>query len=330
MKKVFLLGILCVFVGKAFAQKETFDLVTYTPPTGWEKAGSETKTSYTIVNKDDNTWCQIHIIKSTNSRGSIEQDFDSEWQELIVKNYKPIGTAQLYDVQEAAGWKIKSGTTKFSFDSVDAIANLITISGFDRCVSIVATTNSENHIKDIGALLSSLELQKPETDVQAPASNTNSSVVGTWGISTVISSSTNFRRTEGTIVKQYTFNANGTYSFYIKTFRYQLSNLLLTRETGVYQISGNTITVSPQKSVIESWSKKNGTDDWGVLISSQKKELEKATYQFSTRNLISGMGLVLKAGKLTKRDGPFNNSDNDAWLYPSKSSSEFIKLPNGK
>ena len=125
---------------------------------------------------------------------------------------------------------------------------------------------------------------------------------------------------------QYTFDANGTYSFYIKTFRYQLDKLLLTRETGVYQISGNNITLSPQKSVIESWNKKNGTDDWGELLSSQKKELEKTTYRFSIR-ILSGPVLVLEAGQVTKRDGPFNNSDNDAWFYPSKSGLELIKLP---
>ena len=66
----------------------------------------------------------------------------------------------------------------------------------------------------------------------------------------------------------------------------------------------------------------------GVSFCLPKKErLEKTTYQFSTHDFGLGMVLVLKAGNSTKRDGPFNNGDKDAWFYPSKSAIEIIKLP---
>jgi hypothetical protein len=163
----------------------------------------------------------------------------------------------------------------------------------------------------------------------APATTAavNTAIVGTWGVGTTVASSYNMHINEGSIVTQYIFNANGTYSFHIKTFRYQLDKLLLTRETGTYQINGTTLTLNPQRSVIEAWSKKDGTDNWGKLLSSEKKELEKTTYQFFTQDFGSGMVLVLKANTVTKRDGRFNNSNNDAWFYPSKSKIEEIKLP---
>ena len=149
MKKIFLLSILCVFVAKAFPQKETFDIVTYTPPKGWKKELIGDITSYSITNKTKNSWCQLGIVKSIDSKGNIEQDFDSEWQGLIVKTYKPTGTPQLDEVKDADGWKIKSGATTFSFNKGEATALLTTISGFDRCISIIATTNSEDYLKDI-------------------------------------------------------------------------------------------------------------------------------------------------------------------------------------
>jgi len=37
MKKIILLFVLCTFIEKTFAQKETFDLATFTPPKGWDK-----------------------------------------------------------------------------------------------------------------------------------------------------------------------------------------------------------------------------------------------------------------------------------------------------
>ncbi|MGZ5255499.1 MAG: lipocalin family protein, partial [Flavitalea sp.] len=150
---------------------------------------------------------------------------------------------------------------------------------------------------------------------------------GTWGIGTTVASATNMHINEGNIITHYTFDSDGTYSFYRKTFRFQLDKLLLTRETGTYQLNGNQLTVNPQKSVIEAWSKKDGTDNWGKLLSSDQRELEKTTYSFSTEDYGLGMVLILKAGKETKRDGYFNNSGKDAWFYPAMKSVEFIKLP---
>lgn len=89
MKKLFLLCIVCTTAIISFAQKETYDLITYSPPKGWSRDATETITSFTIINKKNNGWCRINIVKSTVSKGSIEQDFESEWQNLIVKNYNP-------------------------------------------------------------------------------------------------------------------------------------------------------------------------------------------------------------------------------------------------
>jgi starvation-inducible outer membrane lipoprotein len=168
--------------------------------------------------------------------------------------------------------------------------------------------------------------------VQQTAAN-NEAILGTWGIGTTIASSYNMHINEGSIIKQYTFHTNGTYSFYIKTFRYQLDKLLLTRETGTYQLSGNNLTINPQKSVIEAWSKKDGTDNWGKLLSSQKKDLEKTTYRFTKHysEVLEEWRIVLQANKETKRDGYYNGGTafSNAWIYsPVTCKDCFIKLPD--
>lgn len=105
---------------------------------------------------------------------------------------------------------------------------------------------------------------------------------------------------EGNIT-QYTFNANYTYDFYIKTFRYQSDKLLLTRETGTYKMDGNRLTITPAKSVVEAWSKRNNTSAWGNLLSTDKRESEILTYTFSIEDFGSGKVLILKANKSNKR-----------------------------
>ncbi len=348
MKKIICLSILFISVAtilspvEVFSQKETFDLVTYTPPKdsltiGWKKDVRETMVSYSFTNKKNNSWCQISIVKSTTSKGSIDQDFESEWQELIVKNYKPTGAPQLNEVQEADGWKIKAGGTKFTFNNSDAMALLTTMSGFNRCVSITAATNSQDYLKDIETLLSSVDLIKPDTIIQPATSNNgdNSSIIGTW-LATA-SDQSSFRMNNGVmnyIIRQYSFNANGTYSFISKAFDPLMDKILLGKENGTYQISGSNISINPKKSVLEAWSKKDGADKWGQLLNTQNITLEKVTYQF-TKHYFSGIkewSLVFQADNLTQRDGAYSGGTafNNAWIYGTPCSKCYIKLPEGQ
>ena len=79
--------------------------------------------------------------------------------------------------------------------------------------------------------------------------------------------------------------------------------ILLVRQSGTYQVSGNNLTISPRTSVIEAWSKNRGIDEWGTRLNSQPYLLEKATYQF-TRHYFSGIqtwSLVLQSDKQTAK-----------------------------
>src|SRR5660398_102627 len=85
-----------------------------------------------------------------------------------------------------------------------------------------------------------------------------------------------------------------------------MDKILLGKEEGNYQVSGNNVSVYPKISVLEAWSKKDNRDEWGKLLTSQNITLENVTYQF-TRYYLSGIkvtSLVLQAGKATQRDGP--------------------------
>jgi hypothetical protein len=321
-----------------FAQKETFDIITYTPPAGWKKDVTENIINYIITNKMNNSWCQIGIIKSTISKGNIEKDFESEWQDLVVKNFKPTDAPKLNEVHVTDGWKIKEGVVKFKFNNADALAMLTTISGFDRCASIVVTTNSQDYLKDIDALLTSVEFKKMEASIKQPVNDIirdSASMIGTWGASA--SDNSSYRVNNGVmnyILRQYTLNANGTYTFVSKAYDPLMDKILLGKENGTYQISGDNLTIAPQKSVIESWSKKNGTDNWGQLLTTQNKVLEKVTYRF-TKHYFSGIqewSLVLQADKTTERDGPFtgNSSFSNAWIYGTPCSQCIIKLPDNQ
>lgn len=181
-----------------------------------------------------------------------------------------------------------------------------------------------------------VEISKPAIPVIHDSKENNidnSAIVGTW--SATASDQSSFRVKNGVmnyIVRQYSFNADGTYSFVSKAYDPLMDKILLGKENGTYQISGTNLTISPYKSILEAWSKKDGRDEWGKLLSTQNITLENMTYQF-TKHYFSGikeLSLVLQSGKQTYRDGQYSGSTafNNAWIYGPPCSQCLIKLPN--
>jgi len=167
MKHLLCLLVVLVLTPKAaHAGKATFDLVRYTAPAPWKKSAWKKETEkekviYTSTDPSNRTYCRIFIVKSTISKGDLDADFDSEWKDLILGNYKVTEPAQVTDAVEEDGWKVKVGT--FEFDGGTSIAMLTSISGYGRLVSIVAVTSSEDYLPAVQALLGSVEMVKPKT-----------------------------------------------------------------------------------------------------------------------------------------------------------------------
>jgi hypothetical protein len=337
LRKIVLALLVCSSLANPAASQETFDVVRYTPPAGWKKDVTRNMVVYSTTDAGAGTWCQISIIRSTVSRGGLDADFKSEWQELIVKNYAPAEAPQMSEASEKDGWQVKSGGAPFVFEKSKAVALLTVMSGFGRSASVMAASNSGDYGDAIQALLSSVELIRPATAGPRPPiageKAGGASLLGTWGASA--SDQSSFRMKNGImnyIKRQYTFNADGTYIFLSKTFDPLMDKILLGRENGTYRVEGGLLSVRPVRSVLEAWSKKDGADKWGRLLSTQNVPLESADYRF-TRHYFSGLrewSLVLQSDRQTRRDGPFsgNTAFERAWLYGPPCADCFIKLPN--
>ena len=343
MKRILILLFCWLLINQCLAQKETYEFVSFTPPQGWTKdVKPNTSTSYTITNKKKNSYCQINIMLSVDSKGGINEDFESEWQGLIVKSFKVTDSAQVIADTSENGWTVKAGMAQFVFNNQKAVAMLTTMSGYNKTVSIVTVTNSQDYISSIQSFLGSVEMKVPDTSSHVINQNNSEglSIIGTWGIG--LSTSERYEDNKnayavnnyGFIRKQYTFNDDGTYSFYSKTFKMVYDKLLLVRESGTYRISGNQITISPTKSTIEAWSKKDNTDKWGKLLTKENGKLEKVTYQF-LKHYFTGIqqwNLVLQYASPTERDGPFSTAAafEKSWLYaPISPNNPVIDLPEG-
>jgi len=162
-KPISLLLLLLVPLLSAVAQqKESFDLATFTVPNGWQKVSSTADVvSYAVTDNQEGTYCQIGIYKSTGSKGSVQSDFQSEWQELIVKTYRTSTPATLVPAASRDGWDAQGGAAPFEFSGGQSIAMLVTMSGYARSMSIVVLTNTDGYQPAIESFLDSIELGKP-------------------------------------------------------------------------------------------------------------------------------------------------------------------------
>ena len=143
-------------------QQQTFDLVTYMEPKGWKKEVQKNIITYTKVDEAKKTWCVIGVVKSTTSKGSIEADLESEWSELVLKQFQA-DSMQATETMEGEGWKVKSASGKFRANNADNAVLLTTFSGYDRCVSILATTNSQQFLDLIVDFVGNVDLKVPES-----------------------------------------------------------------------------------------------------------------------------------------------------------------------
>ncbi|MBK8775310.1 MAG: lipocalin family protein [Chitinophagaceae bacterium] len=341
MKKIISLCVLCAILGNVFAQKETFDLVTFTPPKVWKKQLTESAIQFSHEDAAKGTYCLITLYKAVPGTANSKENFDLAWASLVKEMVTVSSAPEMQPSTIEDGWENQTGYAPFESNGNKGVVMLVTATAFGKMINLIILTNSDVYEKSIAAFLESINLKKPETiQQQAPGTNDNiaqhpaeNSILGTWGATS--SDNSNYRMKNGImnyISRQYTFNADGSYSFVSKTFDPLMVNIILGKESGTYQISGTSLTITPKKSVLEAWSKKNGTDDWGKKINSQNRPLEKATYQF-TKHYFSGIqvwNLVLQADKATQRDGPHSNNKtfDNAWYYgPLSANKPQIKLP---
>jgi len=173
---------LVLFVGCLFlstpvsAEKATYDLVRYTAPSPWKKIAwqkdikkDKNNTSYTVTDTSNGTYCQIFILCSNPTKGDVKADFASDWETVMVSNYRVTAPAQVTETAVEGDWQAKAGVATFAFSGGTSIAMLTTITGLGRTVSIVALTNSQDYLPAIQALLGSVEMKKPAVVAGSPA-----------------------------------------------------------------------------------------------------------------------------------------------------------------
>ena len=167
-----------------FSQQSTFDIVDYKIPQGWTQQDAEGMKVLSVENKQSNTYCIITIFKSKTSRGKIEDDFNTAWNDIIAGAYKGPAKPLSTEKQKAEGnWYAMAGGASLNVQGMSVSSLLTVFSGDKRTFTVFTLLNDQNSLSTIEQFLQNIDVNK-----QALASFNNKTKeisVGKTGIKTV-------------------------------------------------------------------------------------------------------------------------------------------------
>ena len=184
MKKTTTFIVLLTSILLSCAQTQTFDIATYKAPKGWEKTVKEGSVSYSTSNETKGTFCVIGIYASSTTKGTTEQEFNQEWNDLAATPYNITTAPETDTLTDDDGRDVIIGSSTYQNEDIAGAVIMYTFVGFGRTTSVLFFTNAESHQKDIEDFLLNFNLKKtvPKTtsaNSTTPKTSSTSSTVAT-------------------------------------------------------------------------------------------------------------------------------------------------------
>ncbi len=265
--KSFLFSLFLLTAMQTFAQSETYDMATFTPPKDWKRQEGELAVSFSKVNESNGKFCLIAVYPSRASSGEINDEFQNEWRDRVTK---PLSTKAKPDVQKVAapaGWEAVIGAAKVVADSGEMATLLTVYRGHGRVLSVLISLNDMSYEKDFTDFLGSLELSNAASNSSNQNRNRRNTaasangLVGSWGDVTSgdfgVRSGGGISTGRGGTGRSYSFKSDGTYTHATYADVVFNGSKIQTHEIGTYKVNGDTLTFYPTKIIY----KRNGVNE---------------------------------------------------------------------
>ena len=158
MKKILVFIIVSLIPVMILAQSESYDIFNITSQPGWSR--SEFKDNIQFTLQKDNAWAVVGFYRSTPTTGSVESDFQADWNDLVGKNYTISGEISA-SLNNAGGWQMITGAATGTMQGQTVAVILITFSGTTSRSTILMTSNDpDNKLgTDISAFMGEMSVK---------------------------------------------------------------------------------------------------------------------------------------------------------------------------
>jgi hypothetical protein len=158
---------------QAFAQRETFDVATFTPPIGWQRGQRPGFLVFegSRIRDGRMTSGQIFFFASHAASANAADNFTAEWHRLVVQPLRTNLPPRIETRQRPDGWTVVSGTIVIPQPGNPITSVLYTITGSGRVVSVLVNATSQEFLDAGASFVDALSLQ-PTSGEQTAATPT--------------------------------------------------------------------------------------------------------------------------------------------------------------
>lgn len=147
---------LCGFT--ASAQKQYYDIVTYTAPENWKKESLNGLVMYSRI--DGGSWAQLCIYKCNASAGNIQSDIDAEWQQLVLDQHTITDKDEKGRPETIGEWTVMSRSGVWQYNGSNVATILTTCSNGRVCFSTLLNATAQPYMNDYKKFLASLSINE--------------------------------------------------------------------------------------------------------------------------------------------------------------------------
>ncbi len=171
-KKIFLFCLLHTAIFVSAAQQDSFGIISYKIPGGYETIKKDDVLTYFKQEKSTGTYCLIFVYGLANGKGSTKSDFDFAWANIVQKNIAAAVTPEMQPEAGLKGWQLLSGSATYNEKGNTTLVMLYTLSGEGKMQNVFILSNSGIYKKDMEDFVASVNVSK---EISASAKNNNSS-----------------------------------------------------------------------------------------------------------------------------------------------------------
>ena len=157
------------------AQTENFDIASFVAPKGWQRIDTNGVLAF-IDSKTSNgltSFCQIYLFPSYQSSNTPEKNFETEWNNKVVRtsnsNAKPVKDPTVTD----SGWTVVTGHANITRQGVTYTCMLVNASGFGKTMSIMINLAGQEYVASVERFLNDFDLNKNSTAMNSSNNTKN-------------------------------------------------------------------------------------------------------------------------------------------------------------
>jgi hypothetical protein len=179
MKKINTLFAFIIITISCFAQKQTFDVLNYTIPKGWDKTEMPGGIQLSAKSDGNRSYATAVILHSAAATVPANENFTNCWEKLVKSTVAVSGEPTMQEPAVEKGWNVISGQASYTDGANKGSVTLITATGNSKMINVVIMTNTAKYQNQILDFIKSLDLNETAT-----AQNNNTQSTSTTNYTT--------------------------------------------------------------------------------------------------------------------------------------------------